>query len=429
MKKNLLIIFVLLYWYGGYSQGVSSWYITLNGSTKIYGASPGTNVDVGVGVSYLMTGHITLSSGATTDTNFYIRFTNDVGTNNDILLGTVRQPASYLDFSLIWPGNNYGTTTGAVMQVSIVYTSTINNVYTTGQTNTYIAFKPRTKLAVTGATIAIPCGTSTTLNAVASGGVPPYTYKWSSSSPLSSTTISNPVTSYGGTYTITVTDSSWPVQGTYNYFVVSVLPLAAPTIVGSSIFYLPCANSTATYTYSISNLPAGVTGVNWAVLNFPNSTVSYNYTGSVATGINVSFGNGIQVASLINSQASGTPPPSNQFQITCSYFNAKCTSTTTTLTITESLRSCAPGPVPIAALSVSPNPTVDGNATIHYSVTNPNQVRLVIVDSAGNSIFSKNLGYLEAGNYSESVSLSQKGILIVRLISGAETQTQRIIAQ
>lgn len=119
-----------------------------------------------------------------------------------------------LTYMWSFPGGTPSTSTDP--QPSVIYTTPGNHTLSvevtnecgsTSDTETF-SISP-TVLTDAGDDITICNGTSTQLNGQASGGVPGYTYQWSPSAGLSSTTIANPVANptTTTTYTLTVRDS------------------------------------------------------------------------------------------------------------------------------------------------------------------------------------------------------------------------------
>jgi len=89
-----------------------------------------------------------------------------------------------------------------------VYTLTVTDDLGQTDTDTVTVTVASAVLANAGPDKTIASGGSTTLEGAASGGEPPYSYSWSPSTGLSSTTVAQPSASPGSTtvYTLTVTD-------------------------------------------------------------------------------------------------------------------------------------------------------------------------------------------------------------------------------
>ncbi len=112
-------------------------------------------------------------------------------------------------------------------------------------------------------------------NPTASGGIPGYTYVWSPSSGLSSSTIANPTASptVTTTYTVTVSDNN---GGTATSTVV-VTVNATPALTNLPPFPFYCQSATVVY-FPTSNV-AGAT-FSWTAMGSSGSVVGYSSSGN-----------------------------------------------------------------------------------------------------------------------------------------------------
>lgn len=126
-------------------------------------------------------------------------------------------------YAYLW---NNGHTTAGISNLSAgTYTVTVTDAHGTTETKTVTLSEP-TVLSILVATPAPVCaGESVTLQAVASGGVPPYSYKWSNGGFTGAVYQLNPVVTT--TYTVTVTDSKGCSKISHS---VEVKVLATPSV-------------------------------------------------------------------------------------------------------------------------------------------------------------------------------------------------------
>ncbi|MHC1708242.1 MAG: cohesin domain-containing protein [Bacteroidales bacterium] len=101
---------------------------------------------------------------------------------------------------------NFGSQTlGGIYTVIAVNPATLCEIWMDGQAEVFVNPVPN---VYAGGYSIICQGTSTTINAVVTGGTPPYNYQWSPATGLNNPTIQNPIASPAGTtfYTLVVTD-------------------------------------------------------------------------------------------------------------------------------------------------------------------------------------------------------------------------------
>lgn len=119
---------------------------------------------------------------------------------------------------------------------------------------------------VTAAPDTMCSGSSSQLDALVTGGTPPYTYAWTPSTGLSNPNIQNPVANPGATttYKVTVTDSQTRSGSDSTKLVVTSAPATPGNISGSSVICLgnPSSHSIAAVPYASNytwTVPAGGT--------------------------------------------------------------------------------------------------------------------------------------------------------------------------
>lgn len=166
---------------------------------------------------------------------------------------------------------------------------------------------------------AIAYGTTTVLNAYASGGSGNYSYSWSPSALLTNSSVPNPQTmslTITTTYTVTVTDMVTGCTSSDNVTIsITGGPLtlsvdATPTqiCVGETVQLMAnISGGTGSYTYTWASIPAGFTSSLQNPLDSPTSTTTYTVT--VSDGFNTtSSSTTVVVNPLPVAAASNTGP-------------------------------------------------------------------------------------------------------------------------
>ena len=171
-------------------------------------------------------------------------------------------------------------------------------------------------VVVTATPAAVCAGSSTQLQAFASGGTGPYTYAWSSNPAGFNATLPNPVASpsVNTWYICTVHDNAAHVKKDSVYVTILNAPATPGTISGNQA---PCAG--VTENYNIAYVP-GATSYSWnvpagaSILSGQNTTAIYVQWGTTSGSISVTAGNscGSSNASLLAvtiNPAPATPDP------------------------------------------------------------------------------------------------------------------------
>lgn len=263
-------------------------------------------------------------------------------------------------------------------------------------------------------------GESTQLNGSATGMSPPFSYRWTPSSGLSSTTIANPIATpiATTTYNLSVTDKNGLIG--YDQVVVFV-PSDDPTpdILGSSLVYEPCPNSNNRYSYSLNSIPINAASFSWQTNH--GSITSYTYSGNRIVGIEVTLG---VTPAVFSARSSGNSvnfiSPENLI-ITCTA-TYSCGQKIGVKSSELRQSSCAIKPKPIAnppiqesllredaedAIQIFPNPST-GKVTVSYTITAPTDVNVVVYDLSGRVVTQKSLGQKTAGSYENELLISEK---------------------
>ena len=288
--------------------------------------------------------------------------------------------------------------------------------------------------AIAGPDQTIGCfGGSVQINGSASGTNSPFTYSWSPSTGLSSTTIPNPIASPSSTttYRLTVTDSKG-LKGADDVIIYVPISDDSPSIEGNTSVYRPCPKQSARYYFSLQSVPSNATNFAWQT-DFGYISKLF-YTGSRATGIEITVG----VAPL---------PEVRVATISGDYFTVTCIATypcgnkTGTKNVNLEFPVCAfprdPGPIrfPQQALTLEgtssktlayPNPST-GTINFQFILDHPSNVSIEILDSFGRSYSKNNLGLMEEGIYSENLEINQNGNYFILLNDGNKTKLTRII--
>lgn len=208
-----------------------------------------------------------------------------------------------------------------------------------------------------GSDVSIVCGSSTTLNATSTtcsscnGAISGYSYTWSPSSGLSSSTIANPIAHPNVTTTYTVTIHYPEGCTSTDNVTVTVLPLPAPVILGAGtacvgeLIHYSISGYSTNYTYSFILLPFPLPG-------FPSIGTISNFNASNGT-FDVTWNSSGFISVTLTNNTTG------------------CISEEGFLGVTAI--NCCGGPIPTATLagltnglpySVDSNITVAGNVTL-----------------------------------------------------------------
>ena len=141
-----------------------------------------------------------------------------------------------------------------------------------------------TALAVNPASNVSECGgVAVSIGSVATGGSGQYSYLWSPTSNLSSSTIAQPLASptTTTTYTVQVTDVACGTMVTAS---VTVTPHSLPTVIAQTSADSICSGSTVTLTGSGANSYTWDNGASDGVATSPAGTTLYTVTGTDANG-------------------------------------------------------------------------------------------------------------------------------------------------
>jgi hypothetical protein len=225
-----------------------------------------------------------------------------------------------------------------------------------------MVFSPTTLAASAGGVKTICAGGSASIGGspTANGGAGGYTYSWSPSTGLSSTTVANPTASptTTTTYTVTVTDS-WEATA-QSSVTVTVHPLPTAGVNSPSV----CAGGSATLTATTSASspsylwsPGGATTASITVS--PSSTTAYTVTVTDGTTGCVNSGSGTVTVHALPTVSVNSP--------------AICTGGSATLTATTSASSpgylWSPGGATTASITVSPASTTSYTVTVTDGTT------------------------------------------------------------
>ena len=227
---------------------------------------------------------------------------------------------------------------------------------------TVIVLSPTTLAASAGGAKTICAGSSTSIGGspTANGGAGGYTYSWSPSTGLSSTTVANPTASptTTTTYTVTVTDS-WEATA-QSSVTVTVHPL--PTVGVNSPAICAGGSATLTATTSASSpgylwSPGGATTASITVS--PASTTAYTVTVTDGTTGCVNSGSGTVTVHALPTVSVNSP--------------AICTGGSATLTATTGASSpgylWSPGGATTGSITVSPASTTAYTVTVTDGTT------------------------------------------------------------
>lgn len=453
--KNIYFCFVLMFCsIASVAQNVNfgAWYLNVNSSfANVNKLNPGyfnsdtppDNFDFVPGTDYTFNGKVTVGSGSGISVRgtLYLRLIPSLastGTYFNIKLADI--PSGSTDFQINnttvnWNGQlqNFVASVNFPIIGYLFFEESTNSVPFTARSLDYITLTRRNPLTVTAPNASYACGAAPVqLSASVAGGTGALQYAWSPAKGLSATNIYNPKASPSATtqYTVTVTDAGNPIAQVVSKVVtVTYVPLAAPVVSGSNTFFNPCPGTTASYTYSVSTIPASVTSVTWSMTGLTSGL-------SMAT-----------ASSPIkpNATVSGSGPVGNTFNISCVYSNATCTSSPTVVNVTFASRTCqlctncklcptAPGcgtPAVAAAMTnavIYPNPVTNKSFALEFSVEEEGSYLISIVDSQGSLVASRELESPLMGLREESFSLPRAGVYYVKVIQPSGiSSSQRVV--
>ncbi len=224
------------------------------------------------------------------------------------------------------------------------------------------------------------------------GGVAPFTYAWSPATGLSDPNIANPVASVTAatTYTVTVTDANG-----YEF--------------------------TTSALVDIDNTPAPVADFNFVITG--GNSVEFTDLSSNGNSVSWNFGNG-NTSSAVN--------PSQVFDSITDYtvtMVVRNNCGTDTVEKTLSITSITDVKGRDLTVSVFPNPT-KGIFSVTLNGTTANQINVLVYDMQGRLVKTGNL----QNNGSTMTSIidlagNGNGIYIVKVISGTQTSTHKLVVQ
>lgn len=224
------------------------------------------------------------------------------------------------------------------------------------------------------------------------GAVPPFTYAWSPTTGLSNPNIANPIASVtvATTYIVTVTDANG-----YEF--------------------------TTTATVDIDNIPAPVADFNFNVAG--GNVVTFTDLSSNGDNVSWSFGDGTTSTAANPTQSYGTV---NEYTVTLIVSN-NCGADTVVKTLTVT------GITNIAGkdlqVSVYPNPS-KGQFNVSLNGTTASDTRVMVYDLQGRMVNSATLrSNGTTMNALIDLSSNGNGIYIVKVLSGSQTSTHKLVVQ
>jgi uncharacterized repeat protein (TIGR01451 family) len=180
-------------------------------------------------------------------------------------------------FTYLWtPGGATSATVTSLSAGSYTVTATDGSDGSTATASVVISQPPQ--LVTTASNSGPVCaGNGATLYAVASGGISPYTYSWSTS-PVQTTATATVFTTVTTTYTFTATDMNGCTSNTTTTLMVNANPVISvnsATICAGQIATL-AASGASTYSWTPGAMTSGVVTVS------PASTTTYTVTGTTS---------------------------------------------------------------------------------------------------------------------------------------------------
>lgn len=224
------------------------------------------------------------------------------------------------------------------------------------------------------------------------GGVAPFTYAWSPAAGLNDANIANPVASVtvATTFTVTVTDANG-----YEF--------------------------TTTATVDIDNSPAPVADFNYVITG--GNSVAFTNLSANGTDVSWNFGDGT-TSSVANPTQSYTSL--NDFDVTLIVSN-NCGSDTVVKTVTVTGITDILGEE--LSVSVFPNPT-KGLFNVSLNGTTASQTQVMVYDLQGRKVNTTSLVRNGATmNAIIDLSGNGNGIYIVKVLSGSQTSTHKLVVQ
>jgi hypothetical protein len=283
----------------------------------------------------------------------------------------------------------------------------------------------------------IPCyGESTQLDGRAEGVSPPYTFKWSPESGLSSATVANPIaTPLSSTnYSLTVTDSRGVISNKDEVIVYVPAPDPLPIILNPGFVYFPCPGKTNKYSFHLSPYFSNInaTSLSWQISY--GFISKYHYTGTKITGIEVTLGE-VSPPSQARASISRTIIPES-LKITCTaFYECGPKVDEIELELRQSLCAIRKGelfenpffeePLSNDQTTIFPNPST-GKFVLDFHLDQETYTTIEVFNFRGTKVFTKTLGLLQSGDYVEEIQVFDKGEHIIRLVTGKNIVTKRM---
>jgi len=175
--------------------------------------------------------------------------------------------------------------------VTSTYTLTVTNTGCTATSSVVVTVNPKPTAAPTASPTTVCSGSNTTINAVAGGGVSPYTYAWNTTQTAANfVTAPTASTTTTVTYTVTVTDvNNCTVSGSVN---VTVNPL--PIVSAITPQSVCIKNSGSSIALTAAALTTGQTGA-WTTVSSPSGTMTFSAPTSNTTNASTVYPLGLHV--------------------------------------------------------------------------------------------------------------------------------------